>query len=221
MDESKTFSSTLSLTDEIVAIMRQRILKGEYRIGEKIKEKQILEEFQVSRTPIREAFKILEEEGLLEYKKNRGCFARGFTKRDVDDVYAVRKALETLAIEWACHRITPEHIEALKDQCDMMEFYASRQDGKHVMELNSEFHDIIYDAAGSRFMAQVLRSYKGYIDQARKDILSEKVYMADILKEHRRILKALKEGDVEEAKKATEEHIDLSRKRAGAVYNMD
>ena len=93
MTDKKEFASTFSLTDEIAEIIRNRILKGEYQIGEKIKETKIASELCVSRTPIREAFKLLENEGLIDYVPNRGCFAKGFTKQDIDDIYAVRTAL--------------------------------------------------------------------------------------------------------------------------------
>ena len=119
---SKNFSNSFSLTDEIADVVRERILKGEYEIGEKIKENQIASELKVSRTPIREAFKLLENEGLIDYIPNRGCFAKGFTKQDVDDIYAVREALEELAVRWAVERITPEEITALEEQVDLMEF---------------------------------------------------------------------------------------------------
>ena len=168
------FSNSFSLTDEIVDIIRERILKGEYKIGEKIKENQIASELRVSRTPIREAFKQLENEGLIDYIPNRGCFAKGFTRRDIEDLYAVRKALEILAVEWAVNRINQAEIDKLQEQSDLMEFYTARKDGKKVLEINSDFHAVIYNASGSRFMAQVLRSYKEYIDQTRKVIFDER-----------------------------------------------
>src|SRR6056297_418481 len=105
MADNGGFSGDFSLTDEIANIIRKRIINGEYKIGEKIKESQIAAELKVSRTPIREAFKMLEEEDLIDYYPYRGCFAKGFTKEDIADVYAVRKALEVLAIEWAVDKI--------------------------------------------------------------------------------------------------------------------
>jgi DNA-binding GntR family transcriptional regulator len=220
MTKDRQFSNSFSLTDEIAATIRQRILKGEYEIGEKIKETQIASELKVSRTPIREAFKQLEDEGLIEYKKNRGCFARGFTKQDIDDIYAVRKALEVLAVEWACDRMTPSYLDQLQDQCDLMEFYTIREDYKHVLALNKDFHDIIYSATGSRFMAQVLHSYKSYIEQARQVVFMDKVYLERILAEHRRILKALAARDPEEAKAAMAAHLDHSKERASVAYRV-
>lgn len=148
MTDSNNFSNTFSLTDEIVDIIRERILKGEYRIGEKIKENQIATEMKVSRTPIREAFKRLENEGLIDYIPNRGCFAKGFTKQDIEDIYAVRKALELLAVEWAVQRINDEQIEELQAQSDLMEFYTQRKNGRKVTEINNDFHEIIYNATG-------------------------------------------------------------------------
>ena len=94
-------------------------------------------ELKVSRTPIREAFKQLENEGLIDYVPNRGCYAKGFTRRDIEDIYAIRKSLEVLAVEWAVNRIKPEEVQSLKEQCDLMEFYTIRKDSKKVLEINT------------------------------------------------------------------------------------
>ncbi len=220
MTVSNNFSNSFSLTDEIVDIIRERILKGEYRIGEKIKENQIASELRVSRTPIREAFKQLENEGLIDYIPNRGCFAKGFTQQDIEDLYAVRKALEILAVEWAVSRITQSQLEKLQEQSDLMEFYTNRRDCKKVLEINSDFHSVIYNATGSRFMAQVLRSYKEYIEQTRKAIFDESDYLEEIFQEHRAVLEAIKAHDVEGAKEAMAKHLDGSKRRAEFIYNV-
>lgn len=220
MTEGNKYSNSFSLTDEIADIIRDRVLKGEYKIGEKIKENQIATELRVSRTPIREAFKILESEGLIDYKPNRGCFAKGFTRRDIEDIYAVRKALEVLSVEWAVDRITSEQIGRLQDQCDLMEFYTIRGEGRKVLAVNADFHEIIYNATGSRFMSQVLRSYKEYIEQTRKAIFYEEKYLKEILMEHRSILEAIKSGDVDRAKRSMAAHLDSSKKRAEVIYKI-
>jgi DNA-binding GntR family transcriptional regulator len=220
MTEKRKFSSSFSLTDEIADIIRDRNLKGEYEIGEKIKENQIATELRVSRTPIREAFKLLENEGLMDYVPNRGCFAKGFTKQDVDDIYAVREALERLVVERAVLRITPEELAALEDEWDLMEYYAKKKDSQKVLELNSTFHDIIYASTGSRFMAQVLRSYKSYIDKTRKSVLYDESYLEAILQEHREILDAIKAGDKEKAVEAVSSHLEHSQDRAEIMWNL-
>ncbi len=220
MTEKKEFSSTFSLTDEIADIVRDRILKGEYEIGAKIKENQIATELRVSRTPIREAFKQLENEGLIDYIPNRGCFAKGFTKQDVDDIYAVREALERLAVERAVERITEKELEELQEQWDLMEFYAKKKDAQKVLELNSTFHDLIYASTRSRFMAQVLRSYKSYINKTRKSVFYDETYLLAILSEHREILEAIKSRDKEKAVRAVSEHLERSQDRAETMWNL-
>ena len=217
---SKNFSNSFSLTDEIADVVRERILKGEYEIGEKIKENQIATELKVSRTPIREAFKLLENEGLIDYIPNRGCFAKGFTKQDVDDIYAVREALEELAVRWAVARITEPELLALEEQVDLMEFYTKKKDKKKVLELNTSFHEVIYASARSRFLAQVLRSYKEYIEKTRKSIFYEQSYLEGILSEHRAIFEAIKDRDEERVVEAISKHLEASHERAFAVWNL-
>ena len=217
---SKNFSNSFSLTDEIADVVRERILKGEYEIGEKIKENQIASELKVSRTPIREAFKLLENEGLIDYIPNRGCFAKGFTKQDVDDIYAVREALEELAVRWSVARITEPELVALEEQVDLMEFYTKKKDKKKVLELNTSFHEVIYASARSRFLAQVLRSYKEYIEKTRKSIFYEQSYLEGILSEHRAIFEAIKDRDEERAVEAISKHLEASQERAFAVWNL-
>lgn len=209
-----------TLTNEIADIVRERILKGEYQIGEKIKESSIAQELNVSRTPIREAFKTLEEEGLLDYLPNRGCYAKGFTKRDVSDIYTVREALEEIAMTWACERITDEEIDKLEEQCELMDFYTKKRDVQKILTMNSSFHDIIYNSTGSRFLAQVLRSYKGYLDKTRKSVYYDETFLESIQKEHRAILEAIKARDTEKAIEAIHEHLRASKERTESVWNL-
>ena len=220
MTDKREFSSSFSLTDEIADIVRDRILKGEYEIGEKIKENQIATELRVSRTPIREAFKLLENEGLIDYVPNRGCFAKGFTKQDVDDIYAVRMALERLAVERSVDRITQEELTALEEEWELMEFYVKKKDSQKVLELNTTFHDIIYASTRSRFMAQVLRSYKSYIDKTRKSVFYDDAYLEAILNEHQEILEAIKNKDKEKAVAAVSRHLEMSQDRAETMWNL-
>ena len=209
-----------TLTNEIADIVRERILKGEYQIGEKIKESSIAQELNVSRTPIREAFKMLEEEGLLDYLPNRGCYAKGFTKRDVSDIYTVREALEEIAMTWACERITDEEIDKLEEQCELMDFYTKMRDVQKILTMNSSFHDIIYNSTGSRFLAQVLRSYKGYLDKTRKSVFYREEFLDSIQEEHKAIFEAVKSRDKEQAVIAIKKHLASSKERTEAVWNL-
>lgn len=208
------FSNAFSLTYEIANILRDRILKGEYDIGEKMKENQIAEELRVSRTPIREAIKQLEAEGLIETIPNRGSFAMGFTKQDIEDIYAVRAVVEVLAVRWAVSRITDDEIHKLQDEYEIMEFYTNKKDGEKVMEINKKFHEIVYNASRSRFLVQILKSYQEYVQQTRKvTVYCDENFIA-ILKEHCEILKALKARDENMAAERTLIHLLNSQVRA-------
>ncbi|QHI72160.1 GntR family transcriptional regulator [Aminipila terrae] len=219
MSDTK-FSSFSSLTDEITELLRERILKGEYVIGEKIIENQIATEFRVSRTPIRDAFKQLESEGLIDYIPNRGSFAKGFTRQDMQDVYAVRSALEQLAVEWAIERITDKELEQLQNQVELMEFYTLRKDCEKVMETNLSFHEIIYNSTRSRFLSHILKSYQQYVQQARRATVSDEENLEVICTEHKEILNAVMAKDVETAKSKIASHLDNSRNRAQLKWNI-
>lgn len=212
--KKERFPQDASLTEEIAAIIRERILDGIYAIGEKIPEAPLSNELRVSRTPIRHAFQQLAQEGLVEMIPNRGTFARGFTKRDVQDIYEVRKALEALAMEWAVERIGEEELGTLREIVDQMEFYTLKQNYQRVMEANREFHETIYRASRSRFLSQILKSYQEYVQQARKKTVQEPEYLESILEEHKKILRALEEKDAKAAIRLVNQHLENSRKRA-------
>lgn len=211
--KSEKFPLTASLSEEIESILRERILKGEYTIGERIKESHIAEELKVSRTPIREAFRHLEKEGLIETIPNRGSFALGLTKGDIQDIYAVRVLVEALAVEWAVGRISEEETFNLEDAFEKMEFYTRKKDSKKVLEINRVFHEIIYGASGSRFLAQTLKSYQEYVEKTRRATVYRD-NLPIILEEHRKILVAIKNKDKEQAVERISEHLINSRKRA-------
>ena len=98
--------------------------------------------------------------------------------------------------------------------------FDKKKDKKKVLELNASFHDVIYAAARSRFLAQVLRSYKEYIEKTRKSIFYEQSYLESILREHRAIFEAIRERDSEKAVDAIAKHLEASQDRAEAVWNL-
>ena len=163
---------------------------------------------------------LLKEEGLIEYVPNKGCFAKGFTKRDIEDVYAVRKVLEELTVEWAVKRITDEEVAKMAEKCEEMQGYVDQADSARVLASNKEFHEIIYHATGSRFMSQVLRSYKEYIEQTTRPIFYEPKFLQQIVDEHRAIVDAFEKRDTEEAVAAMSQHMTNSMGRAEYVYKV-
>ncbi len=210
---SEKFPQTASLSEEIENILRERILKGKYAIGERIKENKIADELKVSRTPIREAFKQLEKEGLINTIPNRGSFAFGLTKRDIRDIYTVRAVVEALAVEWAVANFGEDELYKLEEAFELMEFYTLKKDSDKVLENNKAFHEIIYDASGSRFLAQILKSYQEYVENTRKATVYCSENLPVILEEHRGILEAIRQKDKEEAVHRITAHLNNSKTR--------
>lgn len=203
-----------SLADEIVQILRGRIINGEYAIGEKLVENKIAKELKVSRTPVREAFKQLTKENLIEYVPNKGCFARGFEQSDLHDIYAVRNAVEKLAVEWAIRNKTEEGMERLREQLEVMALYTSSGMVEKLIIADEEFNKVLYQMTKSRFIIQALKSYQEYIDLARQGILAKRENLPEILAEHRAIYEAVEAGDEEAAKEAVQQHLRAAARRA-------
>ena len=208
------YTNNISLAEKIEDILRQRILRGQYSIGERIKENLVAEELKVSRTPIREAFKQLEKEGLIQSVPNRGSFAMGFTKQDIQDIYEVRAAVEMIAVERAVSRITEEELGLMQETFDLMEFYTKKRASRKILELNRTFHGIIYNASGSRFLSKVLKSYEGYVEQTRKVTVYGADNLNQIFMEHGEILESLKNRDLKNALEKTAVHLSNSKTRA-------
>lgn len=207
-----------SLAEEIVQILRSRIINGEYSIGEKLVENKIAEELKVSRTPVREAFKQLTKENLIEYVPNKGCFAKGFDKNDLHDIYAVRNSVERLAVEWGIRNKTEEDMADLKEQLALMEQHLADGSVAKFIRASEEMENILYRMTRSRFINQALKSYQEYIQLARQGILTRSENLPKILDEHRGICDAIEEEDVEKAKAAVSEHLRNAAKRAEARW---
>ena len=188
-----------SLAEEVAEILRTRIINGQYAIGEKLTENKVANELKVSRTPIRDAFKQLLKEDLVEYIPNKGFFARGFTISDMADVYAVRTSVEQLAIRRAIEMAGDRDIVRLGEHLELMSFYTENNFYEKLLQANEEFHNMIYVMTGSR---------------ARKNTLKKEEDLPGIYAEHARIYEALKNRDVKEAEEAVRVHLISSCRRA-------
>ena len=210
----KLLTGDTSLAEEITSILRSRIITGEYEMGEKLIENKIAKELKVSRTPVRDAFKQLTKDGLVEYVPNKGCFAKGFSKKDMADIYKVRRTVEQLAIEMAIENKDEETMQKLREQLEVMNFYTEQKMSDRLLQANEDFHNLIYQMTKSRFIVQVLKSYQDYVHLARKSTLSKETNLPEIYQEHVRILEALEAGDIDRAKEEVALHLDGSARRA-------
>lgn len=206
----------MALSTDLFTSLRKDILQGKLRQGEKLTEQQICDEYNVSRTPVREAFRQLELEGFIETIPNRGAFVVGFSKQDIHDMYELRKSYELLAVKWAIERISKEEFEKLEEAFEFMEFYTQKKDYEKMLNINMNFHELIYKASHNRMLYHILSSYQLYIKQSRtsgrKETSSD--YLDEILEEHRAIFEAFKNKDTDAGIKAVTMHLDNAKNRA-------
>lgn len=206
----------MALSTDLFSNLRKDILQGKLRQGEKLTEQQICDEYNVSRTPVREAFKQLELEGFIETIPNRGAFVVGFSSQDIEDMYELRKAYEVLAVKWAIERISKEEYEKLEEAFEFMEFYTQRQDLDKMLNINMSFHELIYSASKNRMLEHVLSSYQIYIKQSKpttRATISDH-YLDEVLLEHRAIFEAFQNKDTEAGMAAVSKHLDNAINRA-------
>lgn len=209
-------SAGLSLTSKIFNILREDILNGRYAEGEKMVEAKLAEDLGVSRTPVREALKQLELDGLVENIPNRGVVVLGISLQDIEDIFEIRSAIEGISARWAVDRITNEELMALKDTYELMEFYTFKKDVDKFAELNTKFHEIIYKATKSRYLEQVLKDFQYYMKKTRIKSLRVEGRMHDSLAEHKVILEAFLARNKEEAQNSLTIHVCNSKKNVEA-----
>ena len=220
-DNSLMQSKISSLPQDLFNRLRDDILQGKIAAGEKLTEQKICKEYQVSRTPVREAFQKLELDGLIDIIPNRGAFVVGLTKQDIGDMYELRKAYETIAVKWAIERITEEEMAQLEEAYDLMEFYTMKGDTTKMLQMNTNFHQRIYNATRNRMLQHVLTSYQVYTKNTKINEGYIMDYLEEVLAEHKAIFMAFKNKDMDAAVKATATHIENGKQRAGFPLSLE
>jgi DNA-binding GntR family transcriptional regulator len=196
-----------SLGSRVFAQLQHDILNGKYKPGDSLIETRLSDEMGVSRTPIREAIRQLELEGLVQSIPNKGVVVKGVTAQDVEDIYTIRMMIEGLAARWAAEKITNEELEELKEAFEFEEFYTIRNDTSHLLRFDSRFHEIIFKASKSKPLMHTLSNFHLYVQRARNISLESPVRAKEVLAEHKAILQAIIERDAEKAERLTTEHV--------------
>lgn len=199
------------LRSSIFFQLRDDILKGQFEPGENLVELKLATQYGVSRTPIREALRQLELEGLVKYLPNRGVLVEGITNEDVEDIFVIREHLETLVVKWAAKRVQTEEIEKMQEVLDLQEFYTAKDDVEQVTVLDTEFHRLLLDASRSKSLRYALGSMLDYVEQARFRSLRVPGRIRDSVREHRAILEAVAAGDEQLAGERMAEHMRRAR----------
>ena len=169
----------------------------------------------VSRTPVREALRQLELEGLVNIIPNKGAFVVGVTLKDIKDIYEMRTLLEGLCARWAAENITENQLEKLDETIFLADFHFSKENWDQILILDNRFHELVYEACGSRELTRALRDYHHYLQRIRKITLGQKERVKASNEEHKKIAEALKARNPEAAEVAAKLHI------RSTISNMD
>ncbi len=210
-DETELSNAPMSMS--LLAKLQRDILTGKYRPGQKLTEQNLCREYGVSRTPIREALRQLETDGLVENILNRGCFVIGLSKSDYEDMFELRKAYEIQAVKWGIERITDEEMDKLEETFEFMEFYTMRGDLDKMLVINAGFHQVIYEAAHNRMLQKTLTSYQTFLKYKNEDAEYGPNYLTTVLEEHRAIFKAFIDRNIRAGAEAMERHINRAKER--------
>ena len=197
----------------LLARLQEDILTGQMRPGQKIIEKQLCDRYGVSRTPLREALRQLEADGLVEYILNRGYFVIGLSDQDFEDMFDMRRSYEIQAVKWAIERITDDEMDRLEETFEFMEFYTMRGDLDKMLVINAGFHQVIYEAAHNRMLQKTLTSYQTFLRYQGMNMVYGPDYLTTVLEEHRAIFKAFTDHDPKAGAEAMERHINRAKER--------
>jgi len=196
-----------SLTGRVFHKLREDILSGKYVHNDELKENTIAIELGVSRTPVREALRQLELEGLISIIPNRGAFVTGISEKDIHDIYVIRSYLEGLCARWECENITNDVIIELEEIIYLTDFHIQKGNSEQILELDNKFHETVYQASNSKILDHVLSDFHQYVQRVQKISLSDSERAEKLNQEHKAIVEALRNKNGKEAERLAHEHI--------------
>lgn len=206
-DVRQEVTDKYSLRGRVFNKLRADILSGKYAEHEELKEMAIGDEMGVSRTPVREAFRQLELEGLIQIIPNKGAYVTGITQKDVKDIYMIRSRLEGLCARWATEHITKEQMDEMEENVYLAEFHAGKGHLEQLAELDNRFHDIMYEACNSKILEHQLKDFHSYVLRVRKKTLANANRGPKSNEEHKEIMEAIKAGNGALAEQLAHQHM--------------
>lgn len=214
-------SEFLPLRDVVFNTLRQAILTGELKPGERLMEIHLANKLGVSRTPIREAIRKLELEGLVTMIPRRGAEVAQITEKSMNDVLEVRRALDALCAELACDRITEDGLETLKKACVAFEAAIRTKDAKKIAQADVALHDIIVQATGNQRLIQLVHNLSEQMYRYRFEYIKDISQHENLVEEHRIIYESILKKDKKTAAEAARIHIDNQEKAIIRQIRLD
>lgn len=213
MDEfviNTNFNQNKPIREIVYEGLRKTIISGIIPVGERIVEKEYAERLNISRTPVREAIRRLEEEELVENIPRVGVVVKRISEEDIVEVYKIRHSLEVLATTAAMEHITEEEMDELEALLDLTEQKNKEGDVKEVIRLFGEFNSLIYKASRMKRLASMISRLNDYIQKFRDISITDDRRREKALVEHRKILKAISEKNTGDIDRLIKEHLDIS-----------
>ncbi len=198
----------MPLRDLVFHTLRRAILQGYLKPGERLMEIKLANRMGVSRTPIREAIRMLELEGLVVMIPRKGAQVAKITEKDLREVLEVRMGLEQLAVQFAVQRITDDQVEALYRASRQFEQSVKKDDLTEIAEADVHFHELLYEATGNTRLVQLLNNLREQMYRYRIEYLKGDAVRESLVKEHDIICEKLKARDMEGARAIIESHIE-------------
>lgn len=188
-----------TLREKILEMIRDAILKGTMKPGERVSEPELAERFGISRTPIREAFRQLESEGYLVVVPRKGAIVASLSERDIEEFYAIKIILEGFAAKMAAEKLTEKDIERLETINERLSKIAEEGDIKNFFRVHNEFHDLFIKAAGNDKLYEMINQLVMRFKRLRLASLAQPGRMEISVEEHRNMIEAFKNHDGERA----------------------
>lgn len=198
----------LPLRDVVFHTLRQAILKGELKPGERLMEIQLAKKLGVSRTPIREAIRKLELEGLVLMIPRKGAEVAEITEKNLRDVLEVREALERLAVRLACEQITKAQVREVREAAEAFQDALTSGNVTEIAEADEHFHDLINLATGNQKLIQILHNLREQMYRYRVEYLKNEAVFPQLLEEHESLIRAIERRQKEQAAEIVCRHIN-------------
>lgn len=208
----KSLEKHLTLREKILETIRDAIMTGALKAGEKVAEPDLAERFGISRTPIREAFRQLESEGYLTVIPRKGAVVTSFSPRDVEEFYAIKSILEGYAARRACEKLSDKDIERLRSINDRLRHLAEIGDIKNFFRIHSDFHDIFIKAADNEKLYELVSNLVRRFQRMRYASLSFPGRMKISVQEHDRIIEAFLKRDANKAETLVRKNAEFGGK---------
>lgn len=203
----------LPMADRIYNMLLRDILTGNIPIGQRLTESYICEQYNISRTPAREALMQLKLTGLVDIIPMRGAIVRGISRDNIEDILLMRCDMEKRAAQWATQRITKEERKNLDEIMSHMEFYTRKNDIPKMIDINAAFHRLIYSSAHNHMLETNLITYQKIIHYLCPSNYFANKYLETVLNEHRVIYNAIVSNNPEAAMTAMQVHMNKSISR--------